>query len=95
MNKQKCRFCEGMEPMKSIYIGPGQKTMTTMLGMLVGSDRSRWKTDCVFYETDGKATLIGFESSSGEYAPQYVEIQYCPFCGKRLSNDSKENNEPI
>ena len=82
---QDCKFCAGTR-LRSEYVGEGIKTMATnfnqMFGVMNGNDRQ----DGIWLDDDN---LLGFESSSGEYAPQYISINYCPMCGRKLV-DKKE-----
>lgn len=74
-----CPFCNGKN-IPAQYIGEGQRTMLTTLNFLFGGSDGEYG-DGIRLE-NGK--LLAFQNSSGEYAEQMIEINYCPFCGKRL-----------
>lgn len=78
-----CRFCEDRKPVKSYGIGPGIRTMFMNMNLLFGRNEEYddKEIDCIFLNEDG---MLGFDSSSGEYAAQFIKIAFCPFCGKEI-----------
>ena len=82
-----CKFCEEKKTIHSDKVGQGIRTMRTNLSLLFGADligaeeTDDKKIDGVFFDKD---CTMGFDNSSGEYASQYVSINYCPFCGKKV-----------
>lgn len=77
-----CVFCQGNKFIKFSAVGNGIKTVRTNLGFVFGCEIDEdEKTDCLFLENN---KWLGADTSSGEYAPQFVEINFCPFCGKEL-----------
>lgn len=74
MNKgDKCVFCEEKKVISGRKTGPGLLPMADMFG--VSSESG------IMLE---KKNLLGFDNSAGEYAMRYVEINYCPICGRNL-----------
>lgn len=83
---KECGFCKGEFKSADGVVDGGQMTMRTMLGIMIGKNPS---------EDDGMGIkLYGdklfFDNSSGEYTDGFVQINYCPFCGKELKNDSND-----
>ena len=81
-----CPFCEG-KTIKATGVGAGCKTMKTNLNLIFG------KTEEADDEEDGVflryGNMLGFDSSSGEYAAMFVEINYCPFCGAKMDKEQE------
>lgn len=78
-----CEFCSGKQ-VNAEYVGDGIQTMGMMLDQMFGAS----KKEKNFLKNgiqlkDGK--LLTFDNSAAEYAPLAIEIQYCPFCGKKLT----------
>lgn len=76
-----CDFCQKRKFIKFSEVGEGIKTMQTNLALLFGRKNDKERTDCIFLDDDNS---LGCDTSSGEYAPQFVEINFCPFCGREL-----------
>jgi len=74
-----CAFCAGKR-IPATYAGEGTHTMRTMLTMMFGTAEE----DAVdgIRLVDGK--FMAFDNSSGEYAEQMVEINFCPMCGQEI-----------
>lgn len=82
-----CKFCEG-KVIKAHEYGEGIKTMKTMFNSLLGLDNDY---DESYRAEDGvmlnSGNVLSFDNSSGEYAEMFIEINYCPFCGKKLERE--------
>ena len=81
-----CKLCKG-SMLRSEYVGEGLKTMVMNFNQMWGITNGNNKQDGIWLDDEN---LLGFESSSGEYAPQYISINYCPMCGRKLI-DKKED----
>lgn len=80
----KCDFCEG-KTINSQYMKSGLITKKNKYSTMFNTvDKYRWE-DGIWLEN---GNLLTYDSSSGEYASQGVEIKYCPFCGKELEGDT-------
>lgn len=85
----KCDFCEG-KTINSQYMKSGLVTMKNKFSAMFNTvDKYKWE-DGVWLE-DGN--VLTYDSSSGEYASQGVEINYCPFCGEKLEGDKGGKQE--
>ena len=81
-----CKFCEG-KAIKAEYVGSGIKTMNMMLGMLMGREE-REGTECENGIQLQNGNQLVFDNSAREYAELAIEIEFCPFCGRKLkAND--------
>jgi len=82
-----CKFCEG-KVIKAHEYGERIKTMKTMLNNMLGFDEDYDEYDRA---EDGvmlnSGNVLSFDNSSGEYAEMFIEINYCPFCGKKLERE--------
>ena len=79
----KCDFCEG-KTINAHYMNTGLVTMKNKFStMFRTTNKYKWE-DGVWLK-DGN--VLTYDSSSGEYASQGVEINYCPFCGEKLEGD--------
>lgn len=78
-----CAFCEGKR-VKMDTIGPGIRTMQTNLYSLFGYEGSKGIGGIRLVDKN----KLAYDNSSGEYAEQLININYCPFCGKILKNES-------
>lgn len=62
--------------------------MKTMFNNLLGLDKDYDESDRA---EDGimlkNSNILAFDNSSGEYAEMYIEINYCPFCGRKLERE--------
>lgn len=77
-----CEFCEQKDFIKFHYLGVGYRTPLISTDFLDnGKLTDIKKRDCIFLEEN----RLGYDNSSGEYATQYIEINFCPFCGRRLN----------
>lgn len=79
-----CRFCSG-KWVNGGEIGEGIPTMFTslrFLGAALGVMEEKETEYDGIHLVDGNK--LAFDNSSGEYAEQMLEINYCPFCGKKL-----------
>jgi hypothetical protein len=75
-----CKFCAGGR-VNAEYVGEGIRTMRINLSMMFGAFNDDDEKDGIRL-VDGK--YLAFDNSSGEYAEQMVEINYCPLCGKKI-----------
>ena len=80
-----CEFCEG-KTIKATACKGETLPLRLMLCSLLRQDDTEDKTNGVFY--DKSIGLMGFDNSSGEYAALFIEINYCPVCGKNLNETS-------
>ena len=85
-----CEFCEERKLVKFSAVGQGTWTMHTNMKLLFGGGHDDKKIDCIFLE---EGNSLGCDTSSGEYAPQYLDIKYCPFCGKELSKNDPSTSD--
>ena len=86
-----CDLCEG-KVIKAEEVGSGIQTVPQMLKWAwgFGSGEEESKTDGVWIE-DGN--ILCYETSSGEYAYQGIEIKYCPLCGRELKHENNQQKE--
>lgn len=85
----KCGFCNGEFKSADGCLDGGIMTMKTMLNNLFGGFIETKEDDGMgVHLLDGN--LMCFDNSSDEYVDGFVEINYCPFCGKELKNDSND-----
>lgn len=84
-----CKFCKGLM-LRSEYVGKGLKTMAMNFNQIFGAINEEDKQDGIWLDDEN---LLGFESSSGEYAPQYISINYCPMCGRNLVKKEVINDQ--
>ena len=91
-----CKFCEGkIVHSHSIATRNGFRTMHEMVNSLFGrEDPDEDENFGPLAVCDGIRLVNGnkmrFDTSSQEYLPHELEINYCPFCGKELKGE--ENN---
>ena len=82
-----CKFCEG-KVIKAHEYGEGIKTMRSMFSSLMGLSNDYDESDRA---EDGimlnNGNVLSFDNSSGEYAEMFIEINYCPFCGRKLERE--------
>ena len=82
-----CKFCEG-KVIKAHEYGEGIKTMKTMLNAFLCNQDEDEEFDRA---EDGvmlnSGNVLSFDNSSGEYAEMFIEINYCPFCGRKLERE--------
>ena len=90
-----CDFCNGKIIDAEGTDGDGIRTMSTMLdslwGMIGGTREKEEKHKLMDGIQLRYGNVLMFESSSGEYVPQGLEIKYCPFCGVELK--AEENDD--
>ena len=85
----KCDFCDG-HTINCQCIYSGTVTMKNRMRYMFGKVVDSSKEDGIWME-DGN--YLAYDSSSGEYAPQGIRINYCPFCGKQLLGDDNGKQE--
>lgn len=86
-----CVFCEEKKTVHRSAVGQGCRTMMTNLSILFGGTDENDEVDGIFYNDEENNPAIGFDNSSGEYAAAFVDINYCPICGKRLRTEVKND----
>lgn len=101
-----CKFCDSNKEKRvmsydnhdsmNIYCGQYQGvSVTANLSMkgnmlaLAGSGSYRSRSDC-YYEDEG----LDCDSEGAENSPEnYIKIEYCPFCGKKLDSTEYEKRK--
>jgi len=89
-----CKFCAGkIVHSHSIATKGGYRTMHEMVNMLFGKEDPDEDEYGPLAVSDGVRLVYGnrmrFDTSSQEYVPHELEINYCPFCGKELKGEDK------
>ena len=82
-----CDFCEGKRIPPTGFGSSGIHTMCQNLAFLFGNMEEHEPDDYIQLEKDEDGYFLTFQNSSGEYAKGFVEIKYCPLCGKKLEED--------
>ena len=85
-----CPFCEGKKISADPVICAGK--ITTVAQMirrwdLLDDHENRKIVDYILF--DQKTKTMRFNSSSCEYGDCYVNINYCPICGKKINKEVK------
>lgn len=76
-----CDYCKGKKAIKAEYCGEGIKTMSMMLGALMGHNENN-----MAHIKDG---ILFADTSSGEYAELGFKINFCPMCGEKIESEGK------
>lgn len=77
-----CGFCNGERIRVAGYKDEGRaETISSMLRRLDGIDDKNG-----VQLMDGR--IMRFDNSSGEYNPGMVYINYCPFCGRKIGEET-------
>jgi hypothetical protein len=92
--EKECKFCSGHHIM-SEHVAEGIHPMglrIVMLRSMLGfpdedDDEDEDPKGCCDGIELKHGNQIVFDNSSGEYAEQSIDINYCPFCGKKLSSE--------
>lgn len=81
MNEELCEFCqkENFQPAEGFDRNTGYMTMTAMLDKIFAAHDQPSGSGIYL-----KCHRLFFDNSSDEYADGYIEIKYCPFCGKEI-----------
>lgn len=85
-----CKFCEGKCIPPDGFGTAGIHTMSQNLTYLFGQKVDSEPNDYIRLTWDGSKPFLAFQSSSCEYADAFVEIKYCPMCGKNLKEVKNE-----
>ena len=76
-----CKFCAGQK-VGMDGINEGWRTAMQSIGLLFGVDEDEEPHDYIRWDEENK--MMWAQTSSGEYADAGFEIQYCPYCGRKL-----------
>ena len=81
-----CKYCENIEEAEDRKL---TKDITIDLGVLgkITSDLYMWRSVGDDYDEYGLCHSVGSEYLDYEY--ESVRINYCPFCGRKLSKESE------
>lgn len=83
-----CDYCEGMKAFEAEYKGNGILTMKNNLNFLFGFGEDTG----IAHIEDG---ILFADTSSGEYATLGFKINYCPYCGTKLSKISTGSENKV
>lgn len=83
-----CEFCEGKIIKSTNYEGdilPFRLMFSSIVRCDYSSDEA---VNGIFLNEDN---MMGFNNSDGEYATQFVKINYCPMCGRDLRKENTDD----
>lgn len=83
-----CGFCERHEKLEMVFSNTkgGLIPIGTLVGMAFTNDAINANV-----EIDAENGFLGYDNSDGEYRMQYIKINYCPICGRKLNEE--ESND--
>ena len=81
-----CLFCQG-KPISGTPVGNGIDTFHTMISKIFGGHEEQDQLNNGIQLLRGN--VLCADSSSMEYNPIEIEINYCPFCGRELKGESE------
>ena len=81
-----CGFCEGNDSLPIYGWDDGINPTYVMVKKIF--NEPLYSNIHIMLE-DGH-NILGYDNSSNEYATEYVEINYCPICGRKLKEDTND-----
>lgn len=83
----KCKFCKENVKINSELSRGDIMPMLDLINFMAGKETN---SGIIF---DSEENLLGFDNSAGEYAMQYIHINYCPMCGRDLKEVNADECE--